>query len=218
MQLHNVKCKQRELRESKWRRWQKSKRKLFGKQQVEGRYNSLLELNEKMKALNSKNYQSEIWFENLIKSKEYARQYCFWKNHPVVNTYFVDFWEENLRMAIEIDGSYHDASSIKERDAVKDKIITRYNIKLFRVKYPSGDGLDDVLKHLEHKASKKLCSKIAKTRNKTDCPKLKDALLKAEKSVRKLSWARKDKSQKNLILREQHEKMIQQTLSGLKKL
>jgi len=72
----------------------------------------------------------------------------FRRQHPVP-PYVLDFYCEELRLAIELDGGQHNDPEGIERDRERDIFLARHNIRVLR--YWNDDvltRLEDVLEHL----------------------------------------------------------------------
>ena len=64
----------------------------------------------------------------------------FRRQHPIGN-FIVDFYCEELKLAIELDGSVHAQPSQVRRDAVRDVRLGKLGVMLFRL--PNGIVLQD---------------------------------------------------------------------------
>lgn len=55
----------------------------------------------------------------------------FRRQHPL-KKYAVDFYNDDLRLGIEVDGKYHESEAQKIKDAKREAVLERYGITLLR--------------------------------------------------------------------------------------
>ncbi len=55
----------------------------------------------------------------------------FRRQHPV-DAYILDFWCPACKLAIELDGSYHDSPEAQEHDAARQEHLESYGYKVLR--------------------------------------------------------------------------------------
>lgn len=82
--------------------------------------------------LNKNVPNSERWFRSLYNEHYIHSEDKF--NVPICEKYIGDIVNKQFKYVIEIDGSYHDRSDQKLRDAYKDLAITRSGYLIIRVK------------------------------------------------------------------------------------
>ena len=74
-----------------------------------------------------------------ILGRKFRRQYS-------VDAYVLDFYCPELKLAIEVDGSSHDATEAKDYDKMREKIIEQCGIKVLRFRNEQVmNHLDDVI-------------------------------------------------------------------------
>ena len=56
-----------------------------------------------------------------------------WEAQAVVYGYIPDFYCEELKLAIEVDGAVHDRPHVKRRDRHKDTVLASRGIRVMRV-------------------------------------------------------------------------------------
>lgn len=67
--------------------------------------------------------------------------YSFRRQHPI-GPYFADYYCASLKLAIEVDGDWHDA----QRDTVRDAFFQSKGIRTHRIPVPDiGENLDGVI-------------------------------------------------------------------------
>ncbi len=71
------------------------------------------------------------------------RPVCPWRPQVVIKGWIVDFYNDHILTAIEVDGSIHDTDDQKARDYVKDTALRHFGIRVVRVRNES------VLQHAE---------------------------------------------------------------------
>ena len=57
----------------------------------------------------------------------------FRRQHPI-NQFIVDFYCDQLKLVIELDGDYHDIPEIKERDEEREHMLKEWGLKVIRFK------------------------------------------------------------------------------------
>ena len=65
----------------------------------------------------------------------------FRKQHPI-GPYVLDFYCDALKLAVEVDGGWHDFGDQPQRDAVRDEWIFRQGIRTLRI--PASEVLESV--------------------------------------------------------------------------
>ena len=67
----------------------------------------------------------ELLRNRKLNGKKFRRQ------HPIAN-YVLDFYCHECKLAVELDGNYHNAEEAKEYDATRTKLLNEYGIKVLR--------------------------------------------------------------------------------------
>ncbi len=140
-----IRFKVRKMSEKRWKREEKKRNKLFGKDSFR-RFSSLYELNEFSSQLNNKRFMSEVSFEKYMSGRFKSFDIIFWKNYPILNTFFADFFDPVKNIAVEIDGQSHDASGPK--DVMRDKMFLYSGVRVFRIKFPGFEGIEELKKFI----------------------------------------------------------------------
>jgi len=111
----------------------------------------IIPYNPKLKLLASKlrnnSTKSEVFLWNYLKGKQ-TRGYDFHRQKPIGN-YIVDFFCNELLLAIEIDGESHYGN--KEKDLRRQKEIEKYGVQFLR--FDESEiyfSLDKVIKSIEN--------------------------------------------------------------------
>lgn len=69
-----------------------------------------------------------------------------------IGTYVLDFYCPSLKLAIEVDGEYHNTKNQKEIDLERQKVIEEYNIIFLRFKnYEIFTNIIGVIKKIKNK-------------------------------------------------------------------
>lgn len=65
-----------------------------------------------------------------------------------ISNYFLDFYFENKRIDLEIDGKQHNYKDRKESDKIRDSLLEKIGIKVYRIKWknPNSDKNKEYLK------------------------------------------------------------------------
>ncbi|MDD5457704.1 MAG: DUF559 domain-containing protein [Candidatus Margulisbacteria bacterium] len=92
-------------------------------------FNSLWD-KEKRKNLRRNMTESEVIFWNILR-KQGISNYKFVRQYSI-SGFVVDFYCRNLKLAIEIDGSWHDVPGQKEYDRERQKVIEQLGITFVR--------------------------------------------------------------------------------------
>lgn len=103
-------------------------------------------LKEKARYLRNNSTFAEIMLWNYLKRKQ-MKGYDFHRQKPLDN-YIVDFFCNELMLAIEIDGATHHGN--EKRDGKRQRKLEQYGIRFLR--FDDLDvvhNLDGVLKHIE---------------------------------------------------------------------
>lgn len=140
-----IRFKVRKMTEKRWKKEEKKRNKLFGKDGYR-RFSSLNELNEFSSQLNDKRFMSEVSFEKYMSGRFKSFDIIFWKNYPILNTFFADFFDPVKNIAVEIDGASHDATGPK--DVIRDKMFLFSGVRVFRIKFPGFEGIEDLKKFI----------------------------------------------------------------------
>ncbi len=115
----------------------------------------------KAKENRKKMTKSELDFWDYIKEDKLSHDFT---RQKVIGNYIIDFYSTELKMAIEIDGEYHNQDGNIERDKERTEFLVEQNIKVIRFKNEEVRSLDlELLKNLldERKAELgklKVCS------------------------------------------------------------
>lgn len=112
------------------------------------------------KKLNKNMPKSEIWF--LEKCEEKNITLYFTQNEPL-DKYIPDFINKTYKIIIEIDGSIHKRSDIREKDKLKDKFYKRKGYTVIRINAFDNKSLKKGLEKL-FKEFKKRKSKVEQKR------------------------------------------------------
>lgn len=128
--------------------------------------NSLILL---MIKLNRSSFQSEVALEK--KLREFCRankiRIRFRKNFPILNKFFGDFVSVHHRFIIEVDGSIHKKPEVRKKDLERDKVLLMAGWKVFRIGFPSFNGIDQVFKWLTaHAEAQKDCPQEFKNKRR----------------------------------------------------
>ncbi len=59
--------------------------------------------------------------------------YKFRRQHPVKNTYVVDFYCAQKKCVIEVDGGIHNLREVKDKDRQKEEFLLKQNFKIMRI-------------------------------------------------------------------------------------
>src|SRR3989338_4664439 len=98
--------------------------------------------------LRNSSTKAEIKLWNYLKGKQ-LKGYDFHRQKPV-NNYIVDFFCNNLMLAIEIDGYTHSFESVAEKDAIKAEKLNEIGISVLR--FSDNDvmnNIEGVISHIE---------------------------------------------------------------------
>ena len=107
-------------------------------------------LKDKRKKLRHRMTEAEVFLWSRIKNKQLAG-YKFRRQHSV-GGYIVDFYCPKLKLAIELDGGYHNQEEQIIYDEERTKYLNSLNIKVVRYwNHEVLKGIDDVLEDLENK-------------------------------------------------------------------
>ena len=82
----------------------------------------------------------ETYFESALNFNGFEGQYKF--NYPIQRNksfsfYFLDFYFEDIKLDLEIDGSQHEFLERKISDDIRDKFLTEQDIIVYRIKWVS---------------------------------------------------------------------------------
>lgn len=105
-------------------------------------------LETKAEELNNNLPKSEKWFLNKIEKEPIFSKFEFDQNVPLFNKFIYDLFSKKYRVAIEIDGSWHDKPEQKQRDLEKDRAILIKNFIIIRVKAYSQESYNDCVQFL----------------------------------------------------------------------
>ncbi|MBA3971148.1 MAG: DUF559 domain-containing protein [Bacteroidetes bacterium] len=82
------------------------------------------------KVLRERSTDSEkILWQKLKAKKFYGLK--FRRQHPI-NRFIVDFYCDQLKLVIELDGGYHNIPEIQERDAEREFILKEFGLTVIR--------------------------------------------------------------------------------------
>lgn len=96
--------------------------------------------------LNNQNFPSEIWFLNKLKNENIDKS-LFIRNFPV-ERYFVDFCFIKFKLAIEIDGSFH--NNRVELDFKRDLMIKKLGYEVIRIKFNDNNYAKEVINKIKN--------------------------------------------------------------------
>ena len=74
--------------------------------------------------------------EKILWQKLRAKRFCglkFRRQHPI-NQFIVDFYCDQLKLVIELDGGYHNIPEIKERDEEREHMLKKWELKVIPFK------------------------------------------------------------------------------------
>lgn len=103
---------------------------------------------EKRKILRNSATKAELLLWSKLKGKQirnlkFRRQYS-------VNKYVIDFYNTELKLAIEVDGKTHDSEDSIDYDASRQREIENFGIKFIRIRNEQViDNLEDVISKIE---------------------------------------------------------------------
>ena len=100
------------------------------------------QLKERARQLRNESTQTEIMLWKYLKRKQ-RLGYDFHRQKPIDN-YVVDFFCNQLQLAIEIDGLTHQVDEVYENDKRKEAKLNQLGIKVLRFQD------DDVLNNIEN--------------------------------------------------------------------
>lgn len=83
-------------------------------------------------ALRESSTDSEKILWQKLKAKKFYNL-KFRRQHPI-NQFIVDFYCDQLKLVIELDGGYHNIPEIKERDSERELILIELGLKVIRFK------------------------------------------------------------------------------------
>lgn len=107
------------------------------------------EIRRRNKRLNASNFKSELWFIEFLKTIDL--NFVCYRNYPILNRFFADFYIKEINTVIEIDGRSHDNS--QEYDLMRDKIFSRKCLKVIRIKYLDEEEAKRVCASIKYKLS-----------------------------------------------------------------
>jgi very-short-patch-repair endonuclease len=96
------------------------------------RVRGLLMYAERMKELRKSETESESILWNLLRRKRFHGK-KFRRQHAI-GAYIVDFYCDELKLVIEVDGSVHDSDEARRYDAVREKDLLHAGYRVFRVR------------------------------------------------------------------------------------
>jgi very-short-patch-repair endonuclease len=108
----------------------------------------------KIKSWSTRNIKSypEKFFERVLQNNNLSYE----MNKPVTfngKTYFLDFYFADKNIDLEIDGKQHDYPDRITSDLIRDKILKKNGIKVFRIKWKSintEDGKNEIRKNIQN--------------------------------------------------------------------
>lgn len=106
---------------------------------------------------------AELFFENvLINNKiKFNTEFKINKKDLGLNestNYFLDFYLPDYNIDLEIDGKQHEYKERKEKDILRDKILTENNYEVYRIKWKN--PINDINKKYIKNEIKKLLNKL----------------------------------------------------------
>ena len=87
-------------------------------------------LKELARQLRNNSTKSEIRLWKFLKGKQ-MKGYDFHRQKPIGN-YIVDFFCNELQLAIELDGYSHNFEEVVQKDLEKEEFLTKFGITLLR--------------------------------------------------------------------------------------
>ena len=112
-------------------------------------YNKKLKNNARKLRNNATNEENKLWYQYLTKhSKRFLRQ-------KIIDSYIVDFYCPEKKLAIEIDGSQHYTKEGIEYDNVRSNVLKSYNIKVIRItNYEINKKFREVCEYIDYIVNK----------------------------------------------------------------
>jgi very-short-patch-repair endonuclease len=122
--------------------------------------------------LNSRNFPSEIRFQRLLSRHCIGEKY--YRNHPLLNRYFIDFYFPRMMLCVELDGIHHKEPGQLDYDKTRDGRLVASGYKVLRLSNADSDsswikrfkevcsGLSGVALPVRPKKKKKYFKRIAK--------------------------------------------------------
>lgn len=92
--------------------------------------------------------KAEVWAENILMCNFSAKDYI--AEYPMFNRRF-DFYFPRIRIAIEIDGGYHNEFNQKEKDIISDKFMQHKSINVFRVSNFDSRKMNEIVDYIKKK-------------------------------------------------------------------
>ena len=88
--------------------------------------------------------EKHLWYDFLSKYKiRFQRQ-------KAIDNFIADFYCHKAKLIIEIDGAQHSTPKSKEEDAIRTKILEKYNLKVIRVSNEQiNTSFQEVCKHID---------------------------------------------------------------------
>lgn len=62
-----------------------------------------------------------------------SRTVCSWRPQVVIKGWIVDFYNDHMLTAIEVDGQVHNQAEQQAKDAIKDSVLSHFGIKVIRL-------------------------------------------------------------------------------------
>ena len=92
-------------------------------------YNQLFKKDHR-KELRNRMTKAEVYFWNLVQGRaidgiKFRRQFS-------IDQYILDFYAPSIKLAVEIDGGYHDLPEVQEYDKRREDHIRSYDITFLR--------------------------------------------------------------------------------------
>lgn len=143
------------------------------------------------KRLNNSNFKSELWFIEYLKKIDLNFK-CY-RNYPILNRFFADFYIKEINTVIEIDGKSHETS--QEYDLIRDKIFNRKCLKVIRIKYLDDEealklceSIKDKLSNYFKYAKQPKQSNLTKKKKNKKSKKAKPIYFKKDSEFSRLNW------------------------------
>lgn len=108
---------------------------------------------EKSRILKANSTLAEQTLWKKLKAKKF-HGLKFRRQHPL-NKFIVDFYCNELKLAIELDGNIHLVEEIHDRDVEREKIILRFGVTILRFEN------EEVLQNIYSILTKPLCTESA---------------------------------------------------------
>ena len=79
--------------------------------------------------------EQRLWAElSKINVGPKSRPVCPWRPQVVIKGWIVDFYNDSLITAIEVDGQVHNEAEQAAKDALKDQTLRHFGIRVIRIR------------------------------------------------------------------------------------